>query len=201
VNKLEKIVFASGNAGKAREVQAVLGDEVTLVLQGDLNVESIEETGHSFRENALLKARHAALVTGLPALADDSGLAVDFLDGAPGIYSARFAGPAASDTDNVEKLLHELRDVSPDRRGARFCCELALVRDAEDPDPIVVSGCWEGSIALVPSGKEGFGYDPVFIDPEGHCTAAELDAATKNKRSHRGKALKLLRDELSKPNR
>lgn len=192
----ERIVFASGNAGKAREVQAVLGDAMELVLQTELGVESIEETGATFAANALLKARHAAEVTGLPALADDSGLAVAALDGAPGVYSARYAGATATDADNIAKLLSALKAVPESDRAASFHCVLALVRSADDPEPRYFAGEWQGRIAFAATGDKGFGYDPVFIDPQLNCTAAELDPAVKNARSHRGKALAALRAAL-----
>jgi XTP/dITP diphosphohydrolase len=191
-----RIVFATGNAGKAREVQQMLGDKVKLVLQAEFDIEPVEETGITFEDNALLKARHAAKISGLSALADDSGLEVDALAGAPGVYSARYAGADASDTDNVDKLLRELRSVPGPQRAARFCCALAFVRSADDPAPVIVQGYWEGSIALETSGQAGFGYDPVFIDGLDNCTSAELDPAVKNVRSHRGKALKKLVDLL-----
>ena len=176
---------------------AMTDDRVELVLQADLNVEAIEETGTTFRDNALLKARHAARTTGLPALADDSGLAVDALNGAPGVFSARYAGIDASDADNVDKLLQELANVPADQRGAKFCCVLAYVRHADDPEPLIAEGYWAGSIAFERAGREGFGYDPVFIDAASKLTAAQLDAATKNARSHRGKALQELSRQLA----
>ncbi len=191
-----RIVFATGNAGKAREVQQMLGDKVKLVLQAEFDIEPVEETGATFEDNALLKARHAAKISGLPALADDSGLEVDALAGAPGVYSARYAGADASDTDNVDKLLRELRSVPGPQRTARFCCALAFVRSADDPAPVIVHCYWEGSIALETAGQAGFGYDPVFIDALDNCTSAELDPAVKNVRSHRGKALQKLVDLL-----
>jgi XTP/dITP diphosphohydrolase len=196
-----QIVFASGNAGKAREIRAMFSDlwggEVELILQGELDVESVEETGKTFLENALLKARHAASETGLPALADDSGIEVDALNGAPGVYSSRFAGSDASDQDNVDKLLQDLRNVSGAERSARFRCVLVYVRNATDDDPLVADGAWEGSIAEQQSGSDGFGYDPVFVDATSGRTAAELSPEQKNARSHRGKALAALRERLS----
>ncbi|MEJ2139552.1 MAG: RdgB/HAM1 family non-canonical purine NTP pyrophosphatase [Gammaproteobacteria bacterium] len=196
----QRIVFASGNAGKAREIRALFaelyGDAVELVLQGDLGIESVEETGTTFLENALLKARHAAAASGLPALADDSGIEVDALDGAPGVYSARFAGVDATDLDNVARLLDELRDVDDADRSARFRCVLAFVRSAADSSPLIAEGAWEGTIARAPAGDGGFGYDPVFIDNASGLRAAELPPATKNARSHRGHALRALRGLL-----
>jgi len=199
--KPRQIVFASGNAGKAREIRAMFSDlwgaEVELILQGELDVELVEETGKTFLENALLKARHAACETGLPALADDSGIEVDALNGAPGVYSSRFAGSDASDQDNVDKLLQELRNVPVAERSARFRCVLVYVRNATDDDPVVADGAWEGSIAERQSGSDGFGYDPVFVDATSGMTAAELSPEQKNARSHRGKALARLRERLS----
>jgi XTP/dITP diphosphohydrolase len=189
----ERIVFASGNAGKAREIRALLqsiyGAQIDLILQSELGIASIEETGATFRENALLKARHAAAVSGLPALGDDSGIEVDALNGAPGVRSARFAGPDASDQDNVAKLLGDMQTVPDSRRTARFRCVLAYVRSAEDSAPLVASGTWEGSIGTARRGAGGFGYDPVFIDAASGRAAAELSPGEKNARSHRGKAL------------
>lgn len=182
-----KVVFASGNAGKVREIKQMLGDRFELVLQGDLGIEGAEETGTTFEENALLKARHAAAAAGLPALADDSGIEVDALGGEPGVYSARYAGEGASDTDNLQKLLREME--GKDQRSARFRCVLAFVRSAEDPEPVIAEGAWEGSIATAPAGAGGFGYDPIFIDADSGVTSAELSPADKNSRSHRGKAL------------
>lgn len=184
-----RIVFASGNAGKASEIQAVLGDGFEVILQGELGVESVEETGTTFEANSLLKARHAAAATGLPALADDSGIEVDALDGAPGVYSARYAGPDADDAANNEKLLAALQDVPDEQRTARFRCVLTFVRSADDPAPLVVNGVWEGRIAHAPAGSGGFGYDPLFIDPESGVASAELTPEQKNARSHRGRAL------------
>lgn len=194
-----RIVLATGNRGKARELQSMLGSAWTVVLQSELGVESVEETGSTFVENALLKARHAAAVTGLPALADDSGLEVDALGGAPGVRSARYAGPTASDADNVDLLLAELAGVPPARRTARFRCVLAFVRDAADAAPVLAEGRWEGRITEAPRGLAGFGYDPVFEDPASGLTAAELAPAAKNARSHRGQALRNLVPALGIP--
>jgi XTP/dITP diphosphohydrolase len=193
---LQQLVFASGNAGKARELQAMLGDSIQLILQGELGIESIEETGATFAANALLKAQHAARESGLPALGDDSGLEVDCLNGAPGIYSARYAGEDASDQDNLKKLLLELEGVVEAKRGARFRCVLALAQSADDPQPLVAEGCWEGRIAQQPSGDGGFGYDPVFIDAETGDISAELTPTEKNRRSHRGRAVAALSKAL-----
>lgn len=188
-----KLVLASGNRGKAAELAALLAPfGWELLSQAELGIAGIEETGDSFEANALLKARHAAAATGLPALADDSGLEVDALGGAPGVRSARYAG-GSGDAANLTKLLHELEAVPDAERGARFRCVLVLVADASDPSPLIAVGAWEGRIGRTPRGQNGFGYDPVFevptADGRGCCTAAELPPAAKNQRSHRGQAL------------
>ncbi len=191
-------VLASGNSGKLRELQALLvGCGIEVVPQGKLGVESPEETGATFIENALLKARHAAAATGLTAIADDSGLAVAALGGAPGIRSARYAGPAADSAANVRKLLEALAEVPDGLRGARFHCSIVVLSSAEDPVPLVSQAEWCGEITRRPRGAGGFGYDPVFFDPELGATAAELDAAVKNRVSHRGKALRALGARLA----
>jgi XTP/dITP diphosphohydrolase len=184
------LVLASANAGKQREFAALLAPAgIELVLQSALGIDSVAETGTTFEANALLKARHAAGRSGLPALADDSGLEVDALDGRPGVWSARYAGAMATDADNNARLLSELAGVPAERRGARYRCVLALVRTADDAAPLIASGSWEGRIAARPAGGGGFGYDPLFV-PEGHTvSAAELPAVQKNALSHRGKAL------------
>ncbi len=187
-----RVVLATGNRGKAHEIQAVLGPGWDVVLQAEYGVVPVDETGLSFVENALLKARHAAAASRLPALADDSGLEVDALDGAPGIRSARYAGPQASDAENLGKLLAGLDRVPDGRRGARFRCALAYVRDQYDPCPLIAEGAWEGRITRAPRGHAGFGYDPVFEDPATGLTAAELSPGLKNERSHRGQALRVL---------
>lgn len=192
-----KIVLASGNPGKLRELAALLaplGHE--LIPQSSLGIESPPETGSTFVESALLKARHAAAASGLPALADDSGIEVDALGGRPGVYSARYAGEGASDQANLEKLLAELHGVEPERRTARYQCVIVLARNAHDPQPLIATGTWEGRILDAPRGSGGFGYDPIFL-PEGvNLTAAELAPADKNARSHRGQALKALVTQL-----
>ncbi len=187
--EVTRIVFASANAGKAREIEALLGETFEIILQGKLGIESVEETGTTFEANSLLKAQHAAAASGLPALADDSGIEVDALKGEPGVYSSRYAGEGASDTDNLQKLLDEMKAVPDEQRTARFRCVLTFLRSATDTQPLVVEGCWEGTIAHAPSGKEGFGYDPICIDAESGITSAQLEPAEKNARSHRGKAL------------
>jgi len=196
-----KLVLASNNAGKLAEFGRLLqGSGIEVVAQSELGLQDIEETGLTFVENALLKARNAARVTGLPALADDSGLCVDALDGAPGLYSSRYAGPEGDAQRNIAKLLEALEWVPDDRRSARFCCALVLLRHAEDPQPLIAEGRWEGRILHAPRGNNGFGYDPVFLDPENNLTAAELDPAIKNRISHRGRALQLLRQRLPELN-
>ena len=191
-------VLASGNRGKLREIQAALADTgIELVSQGELGVESPEETGLTFIENALLKARHASAVTGLPAIADDSGLAVDALGGAPGIHSARYAGVDADSRSNVRKLLDALEDTPDDQRGAAFHCCIVVLQRADDPTPFVSQASWRGQITHERRGDDGFGYDPVFFDPALGMTAAELDPATKNRVSHRGQALAALEAGLA----
>ncbi|WP_151993147.1 XTP/dITP diphosphatase [Buttiauxella massiliensis] len=194
---MQKVVLATGNAGKVRELADLLGDfGLDVVAQTELGVESAEETGLTFIENAILKARHASQVTGLPAIADDSGLAVDVLGGAPGIYSARYAGVDASDQQNLEKLLATLKDVPDDQRKARFHCVLVYMRHAEDPTPLVCHGSWEGQITRESAGEGGFGYDPIFFVPSEGKTAAELTRDEKRAISHRGRALKLLLEAM-----
>ncbi len=186
---MNRIVLASNNPGKLREIQALAAGKLELLLQSDFAVPEVEETGLSFVENAILKARHAARHTGLPALADDSGLEVDALNGAPGIRSARYAGPGASDAENLQKLLQDLADVPEHQRRARFQCVVVYMKHAEDPTPLICQGTWEGRILTAPRGENGFGYDPLFYVPTHHCASAELPPAVKNTLSHRGKAL------------
>jgi len=194
---MQKIVLATGNAGKVAELAGLLADfGLDVVAQTSLGVEPAEETGLTFIENALLKARHAARITGLPAIADDSGLAVDFLGGAPGIYSARYAGPEAGDRQNVDKLLAALKGVPENARGASFHCVLVYLRNADDPIPLVCHGSWRGVIGLSAVGAGGFGYDPVFRLPALGRSAAELSREEKQGLSHRGQALTMLLDAL-----
>lgn len=191
------LCLATGNPGKVREIQALLdGLEITVKPQSELGVNEVAETGLTFVENAILKARHASEVTGLPALADDSGLEVDALEGAPGIYSARYAGVGANDQLNVDKLLQALADVPDPLRTARFQCVMVLMRTAKDPTPVIVQGTWEGRITRNPQGEGGFGYDPVFYLASEECTAASLDPVRKNQLSHRGQALVQLRRRM-----
>lgn len=184
------IVLASGNKGKVTELSQMLAPfKLQVIPQTELGVSDADETGLTFIENAIIKARHAALATGLPAIADDSGLAVDALDGAPGIYSARYAGEAASDSANIDKLLLALKDIPPGQRAAQFHCVLVYLRHAEDPTPLVCHGVWHGSITQQRAGCGGFGYDPVFYVATEGCTSAELSRERKQQLSHRGKAL------------
>lgn len=185
-----KIVMASGNAGKLREIARLLSDfDIEVVAQSEFGVEDADETGTTFPENSLIKARHAAEQTGLPAIADDSGLAVDALGGAPGVYSARYAGPGATDDKNIDKLLDALRDVEADKRSAAFHCAASFV-NPDDSTTLLFEGEWRGSILNERQGDGGFGYDPVFFDPESGLSSALLTPEQKNARSHRGKALR-----------
>lgn len=189
----QQIVLASSNIGKIKEIQAILAEHL-IVPQSVFNVTDADETGSTFVENAIIKARHAAFHCKLPAIADDSGLVVDALSGAPGVISARYAGVGASDRDNVQKLLKELEDVPEERRSARFICVMVFLEHPEDPFPVIAQGVWEGQILYQPIGANGFGYDPVFWVPEQQCASAELSAAVKNSLSHRSKALRSLTD-------
>ncbi|MFH8135492.1 XTP/dITP diphosphatase [Pantoea osteomyelitidis] len=194
---MQKVVLATGNPGKVRELADLLAAfGLDIVAQTDLGVESAEETGLTFIENAILKARHAAQITGLPAIADDSGLAVDALGGAPGIYSARYAGEDATDQQNLKKLLAALEKVPDGERQAQFHCVLVYLRHAEDPTPLVFHGSWAGEMTRAAAGEGGFGYDPIFYLPELGKTAAELSKDEKRAVSHRGKALTLLLDAM-----
>ena len=193
-----KLVLASGNEGKLRELAQMLEPlHVEVISQADFDIDPVEETGLTFVENALLKAREAARVSGLPALADDSGLVVDALDGRPGIHSARFAGEKASDVDNNDKLLAELTELPMERRSAHFHCCLVLLGHERDPAPIIAEGVWHGHILEAPRGEGGFGYDPLFHDRRLGATAAELPMEEKARVSHRGKALAALIERLS----
>lgn len=194
---MQTIILASDNPGKIRELKSLLtGTEFNIVPQSELGAASPKETGLTFIENALLKARHASTVTGLPALADDSGLSVEALGGAPGIYSARFSGEHASDPENIEKLLIELKDVPQWKRQAAFHCVLAYLRHPADPIPLIFHGVWSGEITNFPAAEGGFGYDPVFYVPECGKTAAEMTKTDKNMLSHRGQAMRMLLNAL-----
>ncbi len=189
----QKIVLASGNTGKIKEIQAILKGQLILP-QSQFNVEEAEETGSTFVENAIIKARNAALHCNLPAISDDSGLVVDALNGAPGVISARYAGENASDQENLIKLLLELKGIPTEQRKARFVCVIVFMRSATDPLPVIAQGVWEGEILSEAVGDNGFGYDPVFWVPSQQKSSAELTPTIKNSISHRGKALKILAD-------
>ena len=195
---MQKIVLASNNKGKVREFGEMLSTlNMEVVPQATFNIEDADETGLTFVENAIIKARHASAIAGLPAIADDSGLEVDFLKGAPGIYSARYSGEGATDEKNLLKLLEALKDVPEEKRTARFQCVLVYMQHENDPTPLICQGTWEGVILTEPQGENGFGYDPIFYVPTHNCSSAQLDAKEKNKLSHRGQALKKLRTVLS----
>jgi XTP/dITP diphosphohydrolase len=184
------IVLATGNLGKVKELSQLLSQHnIQIVPQSDFNVPDVPETGTTFVENAIIKARHAAKLTGLAAIADDSGLEVDALNGEPGVYSARYAGDNATDEKNNAKLLNELKDIKADKRTARFHCVLVYLRHEHDPTPVICHGVWEGSILTKPRGEQGFGYDPLFWQESLQLSSAELDRDVKNTLSHRGKAL------------
>ena len=191
------VVLASSNAGKIKELQDMLADfGVVIIPQQTLSIPDIEETGLCFVENAILKARNASLISGKPAIADDSGLEVDLLDGQPGIYSARFAGEDATDITNNKKLLEQLGNSPLEKRTARYQCIIVYMRHANDPTPIICQGSWEGHIAFEPRGTEGFGYDPLFYLQDLGCHAAEINKIEKNRISHRGKATAQLLEQL-----
>lgn len=193
----QEFVLATGNAGKVKELADVLAPfNITLSPQSKFNVSSVAETGLTFVENAIIKARHAAKETGLPAIADDSGLAVDALSGAPGIYSARYAGDNANDQNNIDKLLKTLAETPRAQRGAQFHCCLVFMRSPYDPTPLIAQGIWRGEILSQPSGSDGFGYDPVFWLPELQRSAAQLSKTEKHQHSHRGKAIELLLPQM-----
>lgn len=190
---MDKIVLATGNKKKVEEINALLAEmNYQVIPQSEFNVDSVPETGTTFVENAIIKARHAAEVTGLPAIADDSGIEVDALLGQPGVYSARYSGDDATDASNLQKLLTDMQGVPAVLRTARYWCVLVYMRHAKDPTPVICQASWEGTLATEPKGQNGFGYDPIFIVPDMDCTAAELEPATKNHLSHRGKALTML---------
>jgi len=194
---MKKLVLASSNPGKLRELSALLKDsDYQIIPQADFNVPDVAETGTTFVENAIIKARHAAQYTDCPAVADDSGIVVDALNGEPGVYSARFAGNNASDDANNALLVEKLRSISEAKRSARYQAVIVYMRNAADPSPIICEGSWEGRIVLEARGSGGFGYDPYFYLPEYGCTSAELSADEKNRISHRGQALRLLLERL-----
>lgn len=192
------VVLASGNVGKLLELNVLLADAgLTLIRQTDLGVAEVAETGLSFVENALIKARNAAKITNLPAIADDSGLSVTALAGEPGIYSARYAGELSDDAANNARLLEALKHVPIGQRQAVFCCCIVYLRHAHDPMPLIAQAQWQGEVLLAPSGAGGFGYDPLFYVPSHQCSAAELEPVEKNRISHRGQALQLLLKQLA----
>jgi len=196
--RAQKVVLASGNPGKIREIRRLLAPlGFSIVPQADFAIESAAETGETFTDNALIKARHAARLSGLPAIADDSGLCVDALDGAPGVHTARYAGDGASDDDNIDCLLHALQGISGAARSAAFHCVAVFVRAADDRAPLIAEGAWRGEILDERAGSRGFGYDPVFLDPRAGKSAAMMTAAEKNARSHRGQAFALLKERLA----
>jgi XTP/dITP diphosphohydrolase len=187
-----KVVLATGNPHKVAEIRDFVPQQISLISQGELNVSPAEETGLTFVENAILKARHAAIETGLPAMADDSGLEVNYLNGAPGVRSARYAGEQATDLDNNLKLMKAMQHAPMDQRDACFHCVIVFLKNALDPVPIIASGRWRGQILQQPRGTNGFGYDPLFFLPDLKCSAAQLSTSDKVRQSHRGKALQEL---------
>lgn len=192
INKKE-VILASNNPGKAKEINALLEDlSISVIPQSNLNVEEAEETGLTFVENALIKARNAAVHTNHPSIADDSGIEVPALNGAPGIYSARYAGVGASDEDNLYKLIEDIKELPEKARIAQFVCVMVYMRHANDPIPIISQGIWKGRLIIHPKGENGFGYDPIFFVPTHNCTSAELSPEIKNTLSHRGQALRKL---------
>ena len=199
---MSKIVLATGNQGKVKELASLLAaEQLEIVPQSDFNVPEVAETGTTFVENAIIKARHAAKITGLPAIADDSGLEVDALNGAPGVYSARYASDVTenpSDNDNTNKLLNALKNVPDEQRSARFHCVLVYMQHENDPTPLICHGVWQGSISRKKQGEQGFGYDPVFWQSDLQLSSAQLPRDIKNKLSHRGQALAKLVKKLTK---
>lgn len=193
----QRIVLASGNKGKIAEIQAILKHQaIEVISQSHFNVGDVPETGTTFIENAIIKARHASAIAQLPVIADDSGLEVDALDGEPGVYSARYAGLPSNDQNNTNKLLEALTNVPNARRTARFHCVMVFMSHDKDPSPLIAHGKWEGRITANKSGDNGFGYDPVFFVPDQNCTSAELPANVKNKLSHRAQALQQLMPQI-----
>lgn len=192
-----QIVLASSNEGKILEIESLLEDvPIEWLPQSEFDIPDADETGRTFIENAIIKARHATKLSGLPALADDSGIVIDALDGAPGVYSSRYAGENATDAERIQKVLDELGDLAPDERTASFHCVLALMEHENDPAPLICHGIWEGRILTAPQGANGFGYDPIFYVPTHNCSAAELDGFEKNSISHRGQAMMQLLNVL-----
>ena len=197
MQRFKQIVLASNNRNKLRELQSLLAGTMTVAPQSEFEVAEADESGHTFVENAIIKARNASVQTGLPSIADDSGLQVDFLDGAPGIHSARYAGDDATDQDNNRKLLRNLASASAAQREARFHCSIVMMKGPDDATPIICQGCWHGSILYEPKGANGFGYDPLFYLKDQGCSAAELAPEVKNRISHRATALIRLIEAMS----
>lgn len=197
IKKIKTLILATENKGKLIEIQHCLQDfDLEILPQSKFKIDSIPETGKTFIENALIKARHVSLATGMPALADDSGLVIDVLNGEPGIFSARYAGKHGDNEANNKKVLQQMHNVPSKDRGAHFYCVMALLRHADDPAPLISTGIWHGAILTEPVGEHGFGYDPIFYVPSQHCSAAELDLTLKNRLSHRGQALQKLKQKL-----
>ncbi len=193
----QRVVLASSNPGKLNEINDMLSRlDLSIVLQGDLNILPVDELGSTFVENSLLKAKHAAHSSGMAAIADDSGLEVFALDGAPGVHSSRYAGPNATDDENNEKLLRALAECPEKDRSARFHCVITVLRHANDPTPLICHGYWDGNILEAPRGENGFGYDPLFFVAEHQCTSAELSPKTKNRVSHRARAFEQMLEKL-----
>jgi XTP/dITP diphosphohydrolase len=194
---MSRVILASNNPGKLKEITSILKDlDITLVTQAEFNVPEVEETGKSFIENALIKARHASAISGLPAISDDSGIEVDILNSEPGIYSARYAGQGATDEANLQLLVDNITRAGIDKPVARYQCVIVYMRHANDPMPLIADGTWEGYLITEPIGDNGFGYDPIFYVPEYQCTSAQLQPVVKNQISHRGMALKKLAEKL-----
>jgi len=197
MERIRRLVLASSNRGKLEEIREVLADTgIELIAQSEFGIDDVEETGTTFVENALIKARHATRLSGLPALGDDSGLCVDALGGAPGLCSARYSGVHGDTTANIAKLLDVMKGIPESERGAHFHCTLVVLRSADDPAPLIAEGRWHGRVLETPRGTKGFGYNPVFLDLDLGLSAAEIDTDVKNRVSHRGKALKRLREML-----
>jgi len=202
MSTVKQAVLASSNRGKLREMGEILaGIGIELLPQSRFNVPSVDETGLTYVENALLKARMATAVSGLPAIADDSGIEVDVLEGAPGLYSARYAGASATDQQNLDLLLQNVRKTGVHQPRARYQCVIVYLRHAKDPSPLIASASWEGNIVDEPKGTNGFGYDPIFLVPDYRCTSAELPPDLKNRISHRGQALQILLNQLDSDNK
>lgn len=199
---IQQIVLATGNKGKVREITQMLAEyPYEIIPQSNFNIPEVAETGLTFVENAIIKARHAAKIAGLPAIADDSGIEIDSLNGAPGIYSSRYAGIHASDRENLQKVLSDIESVADAQRTARFQCVMVMMQHADDATPIICHGTWEGTLLRQPVGENGFGYDPIFWLEQQQCSSAQLDPYLKDQLSHRGKALRQLVNQLKNSGR